>query len=162
MKVFDDMPIATTNRDEQKVVFDKLYPARILLSQGPLLLVPTIHGNPHTAIKHYPGFPNVIHFPVGVNQPADDQTVSSTRSRLEVVSHPTRLVICRDILRRPGSITELAQRLNMSVPQVSRHLRRLREAGLVTRHRDGAVVQYQLDVNAVRRLGLDLLNSLIR
>jgi DNA-binding transcriptional ArsR family regulator len=162
LKAFDDMPIATVNREEQKVVFDKLYSARISLSSGPLLLVPTIHGNPHSTIKHYQGFPVVIHFPVGVNQSGDHQTVASARKRMEVVSHPSRLLICRDILRRPGSTTELAQRLNMTVPQISRHLRHLREAGLVTRHRDGTVVRYQLDVNALRRTGVDLLDALRR
>jgi DNA-binding transcriptional ArsR family regulator len=50
----------------------------------------------------------------------------------------------------------------MSAPQVSRHLRRLREAGLVHTHRRGSVVYYQLDTAAVERLGPDLLSVLYR
>ncbi|MFI7639494.1 ArsR/SmtB family transcription factor [Nonomuraea sp. NPDC049400] len=46
--------------------------------------------------------------------------------------------------------------------QVSRHLRRLREAQLVHTHRRGSVVYYQLAAAAIERLGPDLLSVLYR
>jgi DNA-binding transcriptional ArsR family regulator len=58
--------------------------------------------------------------------------------------------------------TELAEQYAMTPPQMSRHLRRLREAGMVVTHRRGAQVHYQLDQEAVRTLGHDLLAALHR
>lgn len=44
----------------------------------------------------------------------------------------------------------------MAPPQVSRHLRKLREAGLVLAERNGRLVYYTLDADAIRMLGVDL------
>jgi DNA-binding transcriptional ArsR family regulator len=56
----------------------------------------------------------------------------------------------------------LAKQLGMSAPQVSRHLRKLREAELVHAHRRGSVVYYQLDAAEIERLGPQLLSVLYR
>ncbi|WP_078603107.1 MULTISPECIES: ArsR family transcriptional regulator [unclassified Streptomyces] len=49
----------------------------------------------------------------------------------------------------------------MTSPQVSRHLRKLREAGLVLTHWEGTAVYYRLDTDAIGRLGPDLLVGLL-
>jgi DNA-binding transcriptional ArsR family regulator len=160
-RVFYEMPLVSVDKEGGKVVFDKLYPARIALSQSPLLLIPTIHGAPHIAIKHYPGYLNIVHYPILDTQRDPGQTISTIRSRLEAINHPTRITICRELLRRPSSTTELAYRLNMTVPQTSRHLRQLREAGLAVRSRQGLTVNYELDLKAIRRIGADVLDMLL-
>lgn len=161
-RVFQDMPQASVQPENQLIAFDVLYPARLRLSQAPLILIPTAHGSPHTTIKRYPGSPFIIQFPVLARRCNDYVTVEEARRRLDVMTDPTRLTICRDIMRRPASTTELAQSLDMSIPQVSRHLRNLREAGLVTGNRSGSFVRYHLDLDAVRRIGLDLVDALLR
>ncbi|WP_226966933.1 ArsR/SmtB family transcription factor [Streptomyces phaeolivaceus] len=80
--------------------------------------------------------------------------------RLEVLRDPGRQRIARAIAREPLTPSELATRSGMSLPQVSRHLARLREAGLVTVERDGRRAYYQLHLERVRRLGDDLLTAL--
>ncbi|MGP4021351.1 DUF5937 family protein [Saccharopolyspora sp. 5N708] len=160
-RVLADFPIATLREDPPRVVFDKLYPASASVDESPCLLVPSVHGNPHTVIKHYPGFPIVVQYPISEVRGAEI-SLEVMRKRLTVLNDPVRIKLCQDILRRAASTTDLALRLDMTAPQVSRHLRRLREAGLVHGHRDGAVVRYQLDVEAVRRLGLDFLQALRR
>lgn len=158
--VLSDFSIATELDDPPRVVFDKLYVASARLTDTPCVLVPSRHVNPHFVIKHLPGYPVVIQYAVA----ADTSTPSTktVQQRLAVLNEPTRLAICRSILRRPMAGIELARLLDMTPPQVSRHLRKLREAGLVHHYRDGSVVRYELDRDAVRRIGVDLILSLRR
>jgi len=68
----------------------------------------------------------------------------SAASTLQVLADPSRLAIC-DLLRegeRP--VGELVARLDQSQPGVSRHLRVLREAGLVASRSEGQRRVYRL------------------
>jgi DNA-binding transcriptional ArsR family regulator len=63
----------------------------------------------------------------------------------EVVADPTRrqiLELLRDDARLVGELVEL---LNITQPNVSKHLRVLRDAGLVTVHRDAQWRRYELN-----------------
>ncbi|MGW6597494.1 ArsR family transcriptional regulator [Streptomyces sp. NPDC055036] len=55
---------------------------------------------------------------------------------------------------------DLAARLSMTRPQVSRHLRALRDLGLVRAERSGRFVHYGLDLSAVERIGQDVVRAL--
>ncbi|NBE92095.1 winged helix-turn-helix transcriptional regulator [Nonomuraea sp. KC401] len=158
-----DLPTATATRTVSgslRIVFDKLYSATARVDDGrPCLIVPTVHGRPHLVIKHFPGYPVVIQYSAGA---APAPTLETARRRLAALQDPTRLRLCYAILRNPVATAELATQLGMTAPQVSRHLRRLREAELVHTHRRGSVVYYQLDAAAVERLGPDLLSVLYR
>ncbi|TYB61515.1 winged helix-turn-helix transcriptional regulator [Nonomuraea sp. PA05] len=155
------LPTATAGTPSGRrlhVVFDKLYNATARVTAArPCLLVPTVHGRPHFVIKHYPGYPVVIQYSADA---AETPSLDTARRRLAALQDPTRLRLCHAILRNPVATSELANQLGMTAPQVSRHLRRLREAGLVHTHRRGPVVYYQLDADAVQRLGPDLLSIL--
>lgn len=70
------------------------------------------------------------------------------------LSHPTRLEIFR-LLENPMRMTKVAEQVKANAPEVSRHLDRLRAAGLVERVPDGS---YR--VSLVGRLVLGLLPSL--
>jgi DNA-binding transcriptional ArsR family regulator len=63
--------------------------------------------------------------------------------------------LCRLIARQAMTTADLADRLGMTRPQVSRHLRLLRDLGLVRVERDGRQVHYRLDLDAVARIGSD-------
>ncbi|WP_263270618.1 MULTISPECIES: DUF5937 family protein [unclassified Streptomyces] len=142
-----------------RVIVEKLYHATARLDERtPGVLVPSVHGAPHVVVKHAPGFPVVVQYPV--LQTSAPVSVEEAQRRLAVLADPTRLRICQNILRHPAATAELAARLGMTSPQVSRHLRRLREAGLVSTHRHGAAVYYRLNVEAIGRLGPDLLAGL--
>lgn len=151
--------IGTTMDDPPRVVVEKLYHAKVWLDERrPALLVPSVHGDPHLVVKHAPGYPVIVQYPV--TQSALPVSAEQVRRCLSVLTDPTRLMICRSILRQPAATAELAARMGMTSPQISRHLRQLREAGLVSTHRHGSVVYYRLDTEAVGRLGLDLLAGL--
>jgi DNA-binding transcriptional ArsR family regulator len=65
----------------------------------------------------------------------------STDDRLDAVFNAlgdrTRRALLARLARRPAMITELADPFDMSLPAVSRHIRVLEDAGLVTRSVEG-------------------------
>jgi DNA-binding transcriptional ArsR family regulator len=65
---------------------------------------------------------------------------------------PTRRTIFERLGSGPQAVSELAAGLPVSRPAVSQHLRVLREAGLVTEHREGTRRIYALAPRGVRDL----------
>lgn len=139
-----------------RVVFDKVHHAVISPARTPVLLIPTRYGAPHLLVKNEPGLPPVLHFPVE----APDVGVTLARSRLLALTDPRRVRLCRLIARQAMTTADLADRLSMTRPQVSRHLRTLRDLGLVRVERNGRYVHYGLDLAAVERLGRDVATAL--
>jgi DNA-binding transcriptional ArsR family regulator len=77
------------------------------------------------------------------------------------LADPTRLILLYSLADGPRNVTELTQDLNLLQPTISRHLKNLRDRGLVTANRQGMTVQYSL---ADRRIidALDILRSIMR
>lgn len=144
----------------RRVVVDKFHHSVVRVGDEGLVLVPSWYGWPHLTVKHEPGLTPVLQFPVSGRGRAMPR--QALRRRLDALSDPGRLRICRLIVREPLSTTALAERTQMTSPQVSRHLRRLRDAGLVRAERDGRFVYYSLDVDEVARLGSDVLTALLQ
>ncbi len=61
------------------------------------------------------------------------------------LADPTRRAILARLAEGESSVGELAEPFNISLPAISRHLRVLRNAGLVLRHKDGRVRRCALD-----------------
>jgi DNA-binding transcriptional ArsR family regulator len=72
----------------------------------------------------------------------------------------TRLLLLYTLAEQPCNVTELTHELELSQPMVSRHLKVLRDRGLVIATRQGTTVQYEL---ADRRIidALDLLRDIL-
>ncbi len=77
------------------------------------------------------------------------------------LAEPTRLVILYALDEKPCNVSELAQKLEIPQPSISRHLKILRESGLVKANRQGATVQYELNDRRVIE-ALDLLRAVLR
>jgi DNA-binding transcriptional ArsR family regulator len=73
----------------------------------------------------------------------------------------TRLILLYALADAPRNVSELTQELGQPQPTISRHLKNLRERGLVIATRQGTMVQYSL---ADRRVidALDILRSIMR
>ncbi|MCX4767116.1 DUF5937 family protein [Streptomyces sp. NBC_01275] len=136
----------------ERVVFDKVHHAVVSPARTPVVLIPTLFGAPHLLVKNEPGLPPVVHFPVV----APDVGVTLARSRMLALTDPRRVRLCRLIARQAMPTADLAARLSMTRPQVSRHLRVLRDLGLVRVERHGRYVHYGLDLAAVERIGRDV------
>jgi len=77
------------------------------------------------------------------------------------LSDPTRIFILYALNEPPLNVTELTNELGLPQPTISRHLKVLRERGLVFSERQGTVITYHL---ADRRIiqAMDLLRSAMR
>jgi DNA-binding transcriptional ArsR family regulator len=77
------------------------------------------------------------------------------------LADPNRILILYELSQSPHNVTELATNLKMHQPLVSRHLKVLRERGMVIPNRKGTVIEYSL---ADERLiqALDLLRAVMR
>ncbi|MGW6506820.1 DUF5937 family protein [Streptomyces niveus] len=149
-------PSSVRLADPPRVVFDKVHHAVITPARTPVLLIPTRYGAPHLVVKNEPGLPPVLHFPVD----APVVGVTLARSRMLALTDPSRVRLCRLIARQSMTTADLADRLSMTRPQVSRHLRALRDLGLVRTERNGRYVHYGLDLDAVDRIGRDVATAL--
>lgn len=77
------------------------------------------------------------------------------------LADPNRILILYELSQSPRNVTELSTNLKMPQPLVSRHLKVLRERGMVATERHGTMVEYTL---ADKRLieALDLLRAVLR
>ncbi len=77
------------------------------------------------------------------------------------LADPKRLLILYTLAEGPLHVNDLANRLGISQPAVSRHLKMLRERGMVIASREGQVVEYRLgDYRLIQ--ALDLLRAALR
>src|SRR4030065_2525723 len=70
--------------------------------------------------------------------------------RCEGLADPTRILILYSLAESPRNVGDLAEALGTPQPTISRHLRLLRERGMVHAERIGPAVRYSL---ADHRLG---------
>lgn len=76
------------------------------------------------------------------------------------LADPRRILILYALAEQPRNVSELAQDLGISQPAASRHLNILRERGMVTAHREGQAMVYQLrDERTIQ--ALDLLRGVL-
>ena len=77
------------------------------------------------------------------------------------LSDPTRIFILYALKEKSLNVTELTTELGIPQPTTSRHLKVLRERGLVYTERQGTVITYHLADQRVIQ-ALDLLRSAMR
>jgi DNA-binding transcriptional ArsR family regulator len=61
------------------------------------------------------------------------------------LSDPTRRAILERLAEKELSVNELAKPFRVSLPAVSKHLRVLERAGLITRQRTGRIIRCQIN-----------------
>ena len=71
--------------------------------------------------------------------------ISEAAKLMEMLSQPVRLRILCALSESRWSVVKLAETVNLSQPDMSHHLRKLREAGLVKTERDAQTIYYSLD-----------------
>jgi ArsR family transcriptional regulator len=77
------------------------------------------------------------------------------------LSDPNRLLILYALNEGPKNVTELANDLGINQPNTSRHLKILRERGLVNAVRSGTVITYHLTDSRLIQ-ALDIMRSIMR
>ena len=76
------------------------------------------------------------------------------------LADPTRILILYAVHDSPLNVTELSQRLELPQPTVSRHLKVLRERGMVTARREAQSVFYSVADERIMQ-ALDLMRAVL-
>jgi len=129
---------------------------------NPLRLIPSVYVWPHVRVNCDPPWPLAVLYPpasmrsghAGTSPPA------ALVKALRAVADPTRLQILRLIGEQPRSTEELAPLVALSESGLSKHLRALTDAGLISSGRSGWYVLYRLEPGTIEQLGPDLLRYL--
>ncbi|MFG3260474.1 DUF5937 family protein [Streptomyces sp. NPDC048172] len=151
-----------------RVVVDKLTEGRTwaadpALPGGPgVTFLPTLIGQPHLLALYAPGWRPVVTYPVATPELPQPIAQSLMQCRLEALAHPARMRLCLSLSRAAYTTSELANIHGLSAPEVSRHLKAMKKAGLLTTRRRGRYVQYRLDLSTVARIGSDFIGAVLR
>lgn len=70
----------------------------------------------------------------------------------KAMAHPQRLALLERLVSGPGTVTELAESVGLDVPNASRHLAQLKQAGVVDAKREGQTISYRLSSPQVAEL----------
>ena len=92
---------------------------------------------------------------------ADAEAFELEADTLRALAHPKRLMILSRLGSLPRSVTELADALDMSLPNASQHLRVLRDRGIVRAERTGHVVRYRLSNPAFHRCCIQVRQAIV-
>lgn len=157
------LPEGTWDAATRSIIIDKDWDGSCEITHGrPLLLVPTVYGWPCVMLELTEPWPPSIHFPLRSlrNPEVPDASAAEVVDGFKALADETRLQIARMIAEEPRSTRELSELLSLSDSAISRNLKILEGAGLVTRKRDGYFVLYRLDPSRVDALSGALRNSL--
>lgn len=90
------------------------------------------------------------------------QEVTQLHAELcSAMADPRRILLLYALAQGPKNVTDLTNALGISQPSTSRHLKVLRERGLVRAERDGLTVLYSLSDHRLVE-ALDLLRLVLR
>ncbi len=93
------------------------------------------------------------------SRPTAEPMAKKTTNRLtalRALADPVRLALVDELAREDACACELRDRLDLSAPLLSHHLKVLREAGLVQTRKAGRRVEVELDRSAVARVAASL------
>ena len=154
--------IASRRGSASTVFFDKLQPGSGTLDDKGLILVPSLRAWPHVMVKLDSELPIVIQYLVQEEGSGTAQSQEELRRRLAALAEPGRWELCRHLIGEPITTSELAIRTGLPKSSVSRHLRALKEAALISSQQDGRQVFHRLAPGVIVHLGHDILRGLIR
>jgi DNA-binding transcriptional ArsR family regulator len=154
--------MASRRGSDTTVYFDKLQHLDGAVDAHGLLLVPSLRARPHVILKLDDGVPKVMHYLARTPQRDESASQELLRRRLLVLSEPARWELCRHLIGESITTTELSMRMEVTKYAVSRHLRVLREAGLISSHKEGRQVFHRLNASVILRLGPEVLEGILR
>jgi len=114
---------------------------------NPLVLSPSVFTWPHLRLNCDPPWPTAIVYaaPFVAREAAPRIPPDELLRVLRALGDDTRLRILKLIAERPRTTQELGPLVGLSAAGLSKSLRRLADAGLVTSHREGYYIVYTLE-----------------
>ncbi len=126
---------------------------------NPLRMIPSVYVWPHVRVNCDAPWPLAVLYPPRTMRSGTGKSLPPEPlvRGLRAVSDPSRLQILRLVAAQARSTEELAPLVGLSESGLSKHLKALTDAGLLTTRRQGWYVLYELDRARFDRLGPDLL-----
>lgn len=81
----------------------------------------------------------------------NDATAARLAGILKTLGHPVRVQIVHALTGKDRCVSELHARVDISQPNVSRHLAQLKRAGILSDRREGMNVFYHLETPCILR-----------
>jgi DNA-binding transcriptional ArsR family regulator len=134
--------------DRSELLIDLPHEHDVVVSfANPLLLVPSVYVWPHLRVNCDPPWPTALVYaaPSLAREAAPRIPPAELLRILRALADDTRLRVLKLIAERPRTTQELAPLVGLSNAGLSKSLRRLAEAGLITSRRQGYYVVYSLD-----------------
>ena len=89
-----------------------------------------------------------------------DEAVEMVANRFKLLSEPVRLRILQTLEEGRLSVTDLAAAVATTQPNVSKHLKMMQDAGIISRKQDGNTVYYAIADESIFELCDVVCNSL--
>jgi DNA-binding transcriptional ArsR family regulator len=126
--------------------------------ENPLRLLPSVYVWPHVRVNCDAPWPLAVLYPPATMRSGLAGTAAPEElvQALRAAADPTRLRILQLVAEQPRSTEELAPLVGLSESGLSKHLRSLTEAGLLSTKRDGYYVLYSLERERLAALGPEL------
>ena len=86
------------------------------------------------------------------NWPLAREAVELIAGRFKVLSEPIRILILQSLHDGPMNVTDITRTIASTQPNVSKHLKMLQAAGLITRRQSGNTAYYAIADDSVYQL----------
>jgi DNA-binding transcriptional ArsR family regulator len=136
------------DRAAERFSFDRLHEHVVEIGPGEqLVLNPSYYLWPHVRVNCEAPWPYAVAYPTPFSRRRArlDLPPAELVRPLKALGHDLRLEIVRLVAERPRSTQELAPLLHLSESAVSKHLRQLSDAHILTSSREGYYVLYRLE-----------------
>jgi DNA-binding transcriptional ArsR family regulator len=148
-------PHCRADPERQELLIDLPHEHDVVVSEtNPLVLSPSVFVWPHLRVNCDPPWPTALVYPAPflAREAAPRIPPTDLLRILRALGDDTRLRILKLIAERPRTTQELGPLVGLSTAGLSKSLRRLAEAGLVTARREGYYVVYSLAPDRVGAL----------
>ena len=82
----------------------------------------------------------------------DKKKEAATAVMFKALSHPARVWIVRQLAKDEHCVYEFVKSLGVEFATVSRHLAKLKQAGIITSRKQGREIWYGLDRSAIKKI----------
>ena len=82
----------------------------------------------------------------------DRKKESAAALMFKALSHPTRIWIVRQLAKEEHCVCEFVKSLDVEFATVSRHLSKLKKAGIITSRKQGREIWYGLNQAAIHKI----------
>lgn len=149
------IPELRLDRAGGRIALDRAHQHEVVIDEGQhLVLAPSMYVWPHVRANCDEPWPPALVYPAPAieEQARPPIPPGELVSVLRALGDDTRLRALRLIAARPRSTQELAPLIGISEAAMSKHLRTMARAGVLSSRREGYFVLYQLETAALRGL----------